>query len=67
MTDEQKERLFPIRFETNTCAKCGKEYQQPAIVTSFGVLVARCCPECVSKYEAAENSKNKNTKNNTKQ
>ena len=66
MTDEQKEKLFPIRFEKNTCSKCGKEYQQPALITSFGAILSRCCPECVSKYEAAENSKNKYIKEQNK-
>lgn len=66
MTDERKEQLFPIHFEMNTCSKCGKEYNQPAIISSFGVIISRCCPECVSKFEAAENSKNKHIKEQNK-
>lgn len=66
MTEEQRDKLFPIRFEMNNCSKCGKEYNQPAIITSFGAILSRCCPDCVSKYEAAENSKNKHIKEQNK-
>jgi DNA replication protein DnaC/putative replication protein len=67
MTQEELDRLFPIRIEKNTCAKCGAEYDQPALVTQFGVIVARCCPTCVDKYDAAENSKIKHIKDNNKE
>ena len=66
ISQEQKEKLFPIRIEKNTCSKCGKEYDQPALVSQFGVIIARACPECISKYEAAENSKAKHIKENNK-
>lgn len=66
MTDERKEQLFPIRYEMNICSKCGKEYNQPAIITQFGTILSRFCPECVSKYEAAENSKNKQARDKNK-
>lgn len=59
MNEAIKEELFPIRIEKNICSKCGKEYDQPALVTQFGCIVSKCCPECVSKYEAAENAKAK--------
>ena len=62
MTDEIKEKTFPIRYEKNTCSKCGAEYEQAALVTQFGIICPHYCPECVSKYEAAENSKAKNQK-----
>lgn len=67
MTQEELDRLFPIRIEKNTCAKCGAEYDQPALVTQFGVIVSRCCPACVDKYDAAENSKIKHIKDNNKE
>jgi DNA replication protein DnaC/putative replication protein len=67
MTQEELDRLFPIRIEKNTCAKCGAEYDQPALVTQFGVIVARCCPTCVDKYDTAENSKIKHIKDNNKE
>jgi DNA replication protein DnaC/putative replication protein len=67
MTQEELDRLFPIRIEKNTCAKCGAEYDQPALVTQFGVIVARCCPACVDKYDTAENSKIKHIKDNNKE
>jgi DNA replication protein DnaC/putative replication protein len=67
MTPEQIQKLFPIRIEKNICSKCGAEYEQPALVTQFGVIIARCCPECVDKYEAAENSKMKHLKDEKKE
>lgn len=66
MTQEEKEKIFPIRIEKNTCSKCGAEYEQPAIITSFGAIMARCCPDCIKKYEAAENSKAKHLKEKNK-
>ena len=66
MTQEQLDKVFPIRIEKNVCAKCGKEYNQPAIISSFGVIIARCCPECVNKYDIAEKSKQKHHKDESK-
>jgi len=66
MTPEEKEKVFPIRIEKNFCAKCGEPYEQPALVTQFGVIIARCCPSCVEKYDIAEKSKQKYQKEQTK-
>lgn len=66
MTEEQKEKTFPIRFEKNTCSRCGKEYDQPALVSQFGIIIARACPECVDKYDIAEKSKQKHLKEQSK-
>ena len=66
MTEEQKEKTFPIRFEKNICSRCGKEYDQPALVTQFGIIIARTCPECVDKYDIAEKSKQKHLKEQNK-
>jgi DNA replication protein DnaC/putative replication protein len=62
MEQKQLDQLFPIRMEKNICAKCGAKYEQPALVTQFKIIVARCCPACVDKYDAAENSKIKHQK-----
>lgn len=40
-----------IQFETNTCAGCGKEYNQPALITQFGIICAYYCEECIDKYD----------------
>lgn len=66
MTEEMLNKTFPIRYEKNTCSKCGAEYEQPAIITQFGVICPHFCPDCVSKYEAAENSKLKHQRENAK-
>lgn len=68
MTEETLNKIFPIHIEKNTCSKCGKEFEQPAMITAFGklVIISRYCPECVSKYEAAENSKAKHIKDQNK-
>ena len=68
MTEEQKEQLFPIRIEKNICSKCGAEYDQPALITNFGklVIIAKCCPSCVDKYDIAEKSKQKYKKKQNK-
>ena len=66
MTEEQKEKTFLIRFEKNICSRCGKEYDQPALVTQFGIIIARACPECVDKYDIAEKSKQKHLKEQNK-
>lgn len=66
MTQEKVSEVFPIRMEKNICSRCGKEYDQPALITQFGVIVARACPECVEKYDIAEKSKLKHIKENSK-
>ena len=43
--------MTEIQFATNTCAGCGKEYNQPALITQFGIIIAHYCEECVDKYE----------------
>jgi DNA replication protein DnaC len=58
--------MTEIQYATNTCAGCGKEYNQPALVTQFGVICAHYCEECVDKYEhkqkAIENQQKENRK-----
>lgn len=66
MTPEELNNAMPIRIEKNTCSKCGKEYDQPALITPFGIIIARCCPECVDKYDIAEKSKLKHQKEENK-
>lgn len=52
-----------IYFEKNTCAGCGKEYNQPALYCQFGVILAHYCPDCIDKEDrkqkAIENEKKK--------
>ena len=43
--------MTEIQFETNTCAGCGKEYNQPALITQFGIICAHYCEECIDKYD----------------
>ena len=43
--------MTEIKIEKNTCAGCGKEYDQPALITGFGVIIARYCPDCIDKEE----------------
>jgi len=43
--------MTEIKLEMNTCAGCGKEYNQPALITQFGIICAHYCEECVDKYE----------------
>ena len=38
-------------IEKNTCAGCGKEYEQPALVSQFGIIIAHFCPECIDKED----------------
>ena len=66
LTQEEKDRLFPIKWEMNVCSKCGKEYNQPALITQFGIMTTRACPECVDKYDIAEKSKLKHQKEENK-
>ena len=40
-----------IEIAKNTCAGCGKEYDQPALVSQFGIIIAHFCPECIDKEE----------------
>ena len=58
--------MTEIKFEKNTCAGCGKEYDQPALVTQFGVICAHFCEECIDKYDrkqkAIENQQKENRK-----
>ena len=43
--------MTEIQFEKNTCAGCGKEYNQPALITQFGIICAHYCEECIDKYD----------------
>ena len=65
-TQEELNNIFPIRIEKNICSRCGKEYDQPALITQFGVICSRACPECVDKYDIAEKSKQKHIKDENK-
>ena len=40
-----------VYVEKNTCAGCGKEYDQPALVSQFGIIIARYCPDCIDKAD----------------
>ena len=55
-----------IEMARNTCAGCGKEYEQAACVTQFGVICAHYCEECIDKYDrkqkAIENQQKENRK-----
>lgn len=58
--------MSEIRYEKNTCAGCGKEYNQPALITQFGIVIAHYCPECIDKEDrkqkAIENKMKKKRK-----
>jgi DNA replication protein DnaC len=43
--------MTEIKFEKNTCAGCGKTYNQPALITQFCIICAHYCEECIDKYE----------------
>lgn len=43
--------MTEIKLEKNTCAGCGKEYEQPALITQFGIICAHYCPECIDKED----------------
>ena len=43
--------MTEIQFATNTCAGCGKTYNQPALITQFGIIIAHYCEECIDKYD----------------
>ena len=66
LTQEELDKIFPIKIEKNICSMCGKEYDQPALITQFGVIIARACPDCVNKYDIAEKSKEKYRKESNK-
>ena len=57
-----------IEMARNTCAGCGKEYDQAACVTQFGVICAHYCEECIDKYDrkqkAIENQQKETEKKN---
>ena len=58
--------MTEIQFEKNTCAGCGKEYNQPALITQFGVICAHYCEECVDKYERKQKAIENQIKENRK-
>ena len=43
--------MTEIKLEKNTCAGCGKEYEQPALITQFGIICAHYCTECIDKED----------------
>ena len=43
--------MTEIKLEKNTCAGCGKEYNQPALITQFGIVIAHYCPDCIDKED----------------
>ena len=43
--------MTEIKLEKNTCAGCGKEYEQPALITQFGIICAHYCSECIDKED----------------
>lgn len=58
--------MTEIKFEKNTCAGCGKEYNQPALITQFGIICAHYCEECVDKYERKQKAIENQIKENRK-
>ena len=58
--------MTEIQFEKNTCAGCGKEYNQPALITQFGIICAHYCEECVDKYERKQKAIENQIKENRK-
>jgi DNA replication protein DnaC len=46
-----KKEDIRIVVEKNTCSGCGKEYDQPALVSQFGVILSHYCPECIDKED----------------
>lgn len=55
-----------VDIAVNTCAGCGKEYQQPALVCGFGIIIARYCEDCVAKQERKEKAIEKQRKEKNK-
>lgn len=55
-----------MEIEKNTCAGCGKEYDQPALVSQFGIIISKYCPDCIDKADrkqkAIENQQKENRK-----
>jgi len=43
-----------IDIQKNHCAGCGKEFQQAACVTQFGIILQRYCNECIEKEDRKE-------------
>ena len=43
-----------IDVQKNFCAGCGKEFQQAACITQFGVIIQRYCDECIEKEDRKE-------------
>jgi DNA replication protein DnaC len=46
-----KKEDIKIHYAKNTCAGCGKEFEQPALVTHFGVILQRFCDDCIDKED----------------
>ena len=53
-------------IEKNVCAGCGKEYDQPALVSQFGIIIARYCPDCIDKYDSKQKAIENQQKENRK-
>ena len=58
--------MTEIKFEKNTCAGCGKEYNQPALITQFGIICAHYCEECIDKYDRKQKAIENQVKENKK-
>lgn len=43
-----------IECANNVCAGCGKEFNQAALLSQFGVIVQKFCDDCISKEERKE-------------
>lgn len=55
-----------IDIKKNVCAGCGKEYDQPALVSQFGIVIARYCDDCINKAERKEKAIQKQRKEKDK-
>lgn len=66
MNEEELNKRFPIRTETNECAGCGKKFEQQALITQFCIIMQRFCPECLAKDEKKENAIKKQQKEKNK-
>lgn len=55
-----------IDIKKNICAGCGKEYDQPALVCQFGVIIAHYCPECIDKEDRKQKAIEKQIKEKNK-
>ena len=58
--------MTEIQFATNTCAGCGKTYNQPALITQFGIIIAHYCDECIDKYDRKQKAIENQVKENKK-